>query len=117
MSDGDREEKGGQGEHLAPLLEALAGDPERARYYLGLLKSLQEHDDAHYGDLVKTLAAYLRHGGNSTQTADALFMHRNSLRYRLARIRAITGLDLDDPDSRLALQVAVLLLKSQDKSG
>jgi DNA-binding PucR family transcriptional regulator len=108
MSEGDT--------HLGPLLEALRTDPERAGYYLGLLKPLQEYDRAHYGDLVRTLGAYLRHGGNSTQTADALFLHRNSLRYRLARIRAITGLDPDDPDSRLALQVAVLLLKDQVKN-
>ena len=54
-------------------------------------------------------AAYLRHGGNATRTADALFLHRNSLGYRLARIQALTGLDLDDPDARLALQVSVLL--------
>ena len=46
---------------------------------------------------------------NSTQTADALYLHRNSLRYRLARIKALTALDLDDADVRLALQVAVLL--------
>jgi DNA-binding PucR family transcriptional regulator len=110
MSDGDNRE----GEHLMPLLEALKGDPQRAGYYLALLRPLQEYDRAHYGDLVKTLAAYLRHGGNSTHTADALFLHRNSLRYRLARIRAITGIDLDDTEGRLALQVAVLLL--QDRS-
>jgi DNA-binding PucR family transcriptional regulator len=113
MNEGDTENKGRQEDHLAPLLEVLKNDPGKAAYYLGLLRPLQEYDRAHYGDLVKTLAAYLRHGGNSTQTADALFMHRNSLRYRLARIRAISGMDLDDPDTRLALQVAVLLLHQQ----
>jgi DNA-binding PucR family transcriptional regulator len=111
MSEGD---KTGLSEHLAPLLAALRTDPDKAGYYLGLLKPLRDYHQAHYGDLVKTLAAYLKHGGNSTQTADALFLHRNSLRYRLARIRAITGIDLDDPDGRLALQVAVLLLKEQN---
>ena len=39
-----------------------------------------------------------------------LYLHRNSLRYRLARIQALTGLDPDDPDARLALQVALVLL-------
>ena len=112
MSDAERTR--GQQDHLAPMLEALKSDPGRAAYYLDLLAPLQEYDRVHHGDLLKTLSAYLKHGGNSTQTADALFMHRNSLRYRLARIRAITALDLDDPDSRLALQVAVLLLKEHN---
>jgi purine catabolism regulator len=97
-------------QHLGPLLEALRADPARAQYYVNLLQPLQEYDREHHGDLVRTLAAYLRHGGNATRTADALYLHRNSMRYRLARIHALTRLDLDDADARLALQVAVLLL-------
>jgi PucR family transcriptional regulator, purine catabolism regulatory protein len=96
-------------EHIAPVLDALKSDPEKAEYYRRLLGPLRDYDRAHQGDLVKTLSAYLRHGGNSTRTANALYLHRNSLRYRLARIQALTGLDTDDPDARLALQIAVLL--------
>ena len=55
------------------------------------------------------IARELRHGGNATRTADALYLHRNSLRYRLARIQALTGLDPDDPDARLALQIAITI--------
>jgi DNA-binding PucR family transcriptional regulator len=96
---------------VEPLLEALSADPRRAGYYRGLLEPLRRYDAEHHGDLVSTLAAYLRHGGNATRTADALYLHRNSLRYRLARIQALTGLDPDDPDARLALQVAILVTK------
>src|SRR3954463_8002060 len=95
--------------HLAPMLDALRDDPQRANYYLRLLTPLRRYDAEHHGDLVKTLAAYLRCAGNSNRTADALYLHRNSLRYRLARIRALTGLDIDEPDTRPALQIAVLL--------
>ncbi|MEO5952807.1 MAG: helix-turn-helix domain-containing protein [Chloroflexia bacterium] len=110
MNPGDHPTKPNTPSHLAPLLDALKADPQKSAYYLDLLKPLQQYDLNHHGDLLKTLQVYLQNGGNSTQTADALFMHRNSLRYRLARIRAITTLDLDDPDSRLALQIAILLL-------
>lgn len=96
-------------DHLLPLIAALLADPDKAAYYLGLLASLQRYDREHHGDLVKTLDAYLRHGGNSTQAADAIYIHRNSMRYRLTRIHALTGLDLDSADDRLALQVALLL--------
>lgn len=97
-------------DHLGPLVEALQADPTRAAYYRGLLAPLRRYDQEHHGDLVKTLDAYLRHGGNSTQAADALYIHRNSMRYRLAHIRALTGLDLDSADNRLALQVGLLVM-------
>src|SRR5438132_7401097 len=104
-------------EHLGPLLEALRAHPQRAAYYVKLLKPLQRYDSEHHGDLVSTLAAYLRHGGNATRTADALYLHRNSLRYRLARIQALTGLDPDDPDARLALQIGVLIINQKSTFG
>ncbi len=98
-------------QHLELLLEALKGDPRKAEYYRGLLAPLERYDHEHHGDLVRTLAAYLRHGGNSTRTANDLFLHRNSLRYRLSRIQALLGLDLDDADTRLALQIGLLLME------
>jgi len=108
---GQRSEGPGEydSQYVRPLLDALASDPVKLDYYRGLLGPLERYDRDHHGDLVATLAAYIHHGGNSSRTADALFMHRNSLRYRLQRIRALTGLDPDAPDARLALQVAVLL--------
>lgn len=110
---GHREDGEDAGQHLDPLLEALRADPARAEYYRALLKPLQRYDSEHGGDLVRTLTAYLRHGGNRNRTADALYLHRNSLRYRLARIQALAGLDPDDPNARLALQVAVLLMRDE----
>ncbi len=96
-------------EYIGPLLEALSADPSKIAYYKSLLTPLQKYDSEHHGDLVSTLAAYLRHGGNATRTADALYLHRNSLRYRLARIQALTGMDPDDPNARLALQIGILV--------
>ncbi|MDQ5823993.1 MAG: helix-turn-helix domain-containing protein [Chloroflexota bacterium] len=107
---------GAYSEHIAPLVEAMWADPQKAGYYLDLLEPLRQYDLEHHGDLVKTLWAYLRHGGNSVQTANALFIHRNSLRYRLARIQALTSLDPDDPDARLVLQIALVLNTELNKA-
>ncbi|HEX8221718.1 MAG TPA: helix-turn-helix domain-containing protein [Chloroflexia bacterium] len=101
--------EGAYNEHVAPLVDAMRADPQKAAYYLGLIEPLRRYDREHNGDLLKTLSAYLRHGGNSVRTANALFIHRNSLRYRLARLQALTSLDPDDPDARLALQIALVL--------
>ena len=106
---GGQEHTGDTPQHLAPVLDALRSDPARVAYYRDLLRPLRQYDLEHHGDLVRTLAAYLRHGGNSTQAANALYLHRNSLRYRLARIQVLLSLDPDDPDARLALQIALLI--------
>lgn len=64
-------------------------------------------DDSH-AELVDTLEAYLRSHGNLNAVARQLFLHRNTVRYRLRRIAKLTGADLEDPDTRLGLQLAIL---------
>lgn len=64
-------------------------------------------DDAHE-ELVDTLEAYLRLHGNLNSVARQLFLHRNTVRHRLRRIAKLTGADLEDPDARLAMQLAIL---------
>ena len=59
------------------------------------------------GRLVETLEAYLREGGAGSAAAKALHIHRTTLYYRLDRVREITGLDLDDGDVRMALQLGL----------
>lgn len=64
-----------------------------------LLGSLRREDQA-------TLAAYLDHESSLRETADELGIHRNTVAQRLARIETQLGLDLTDPDTRLALHLA-----------
>jgi purine catabolism regulator len=58
---------------------------------------------------VQTIDAYFSHHGNISQTAEALFIHRNTLLYRLERIQELTGHDLDQTNTRLALHLALKL--------
>ena len=58
---------------------------------------------------METLEAFFTCHGNLSQTANRLHIHRNTLTYRLERISAITQLDLDDPDARFSLQLALKL--------
>ena len=61
------------------------------------------------GLLRRTLAAWFRHNVQPLATSKALFIHRNTLEYRLNRISELTGLDLGNFDDRLLLYVALQL--------
>ncbi|NYD35288.1 PucR family transcriptional regulator [Actinomycetospora corticicola] len=71
------------------------------------LGSLLAYDAERQADLVHTLGIYLDQGGNYDAAAAALHIHRSTLRYRLQRIRELSGHDLADTDTRLNLHVAV----------
>jgi hypothetical protein len=67
---------------------------------------LIDYDREHRSELLKTLVAYLNEFGALEATASKLFVHRNSLRYRLVRIAELTGWDLNDPEQRFHLDLA-----------
>jgi len=94
---------------LYQLLTALSSNPEAARFFRKTIRPLIEHDENRNAELVETLDAYFACHGNLSQTALRLHIHRNTLAYRLERIAAITRLDLDDPDARFSLQLALKL--------
>jgi DNA-binding PucR family transcriptional regulator len=70
------------------------------------LGSLLAYDTKKRSELVPTLSRYLECGGSYDATAQALAVHRSTLKYRLQRIREISGHDLSDPDSVFNLQLA-----------
>ncbi|WTX92380.1 helix-turn-helix domain-containing protein [Streptomyces sp. NBC_00637] len=70
------------------------------------LGRLIDYDSRHQATMVETLSRYFDCGGNYDETADSLAVHRSTLRYRLQRIRDISGNDLADVEDRLNLQVA-----------
>ncbi|MFE2810508.1 PucR family transcriptional regulator [Streptomyces nigra] len=75
------------------------------------LGELIDYDGLHRAALVDTLSRYFDCGGNYAETAESLAIHRSTLRYRLQRIREISGHDLTDVEDRLNLQVATRVWK------
>jgi hypothetical protein len=71
-------------------LEALASLTPRAR------RRMEE-----------TALAYVQRGGNAVAIASSLQIHPQTARYRIARLRELLGEDLDDPDARLELELAL----------
>jgi hypothetical protein len=90
---------------VARASAALDGDPT------GPIAVLREHDAAHRSDYLRTLAAWLDHPGEPSRAARSIHVHPNTMRYRMARIADLAGLDLDDPVVRLAtrLQLTAVL--------
>ena len=66
------------------------------------MRAIADYDRARSASLLKTLATYLRLRGSVRATAEALYVHPNTLRQRLGRIGELAGIDLAG-DNLLAL--------------
>jgi len=99
------------------LLYRLAGSPEAEEFTEETLRPLLSHDSRHYspGALIETLKAYFECNGNVKETAERLFVHYNTVAYRLERIRGELGIPLDDAETRLRLQLAIKLHEIREK--
>lgn len=109
----------GQYLHTAPyvyehggLAELIVGSSmtEHFRSFAnGLLAPLAAQDARSHGRLMETLAAFVAANGNVLHAARELYIHRNTLKYRLRQIEKALGGSLDDPDLRLKLQLALYI--------
>ncbi len=71
------------------------------------IKPLIEYDKVNNTELVKTLKIYFKCNGNKKKISEKMYMHYNTIIYRLQKIHDITGFDLDNGDSRLNLEIAL----------
>ena len=95
------------------MLRLLTDEGRRGqalRFANELLRPLIEHDDEACGDLLTTLRAYLASGGHIRATASNLGVHENTVRYRLGKIRRISGVDADQLDHLLDARFALHVL-------
>ena len=69
-----------------------------------------EYDRQNHTALLPTLEAYFE-SGTSGDAAASLFVHRNTVTYRLRAVKRVTGLDVRDPDQRLLLEVQIRLAR------
>lgn len=91
---------------LCRMMGTGEGERETDRFVREWLGRLLDYDDRHHTELVTTLSRYLESGGSYDATSETLLIHRSTVRYRLQRIREITGHDLSDVETRLNLHVA-----------
>jgi purine catabolism regulator len=95
------------------LLLQLENHPELSAFKHEILGELLNYDNSE--QLIQTLEVFFQYNGNHSQAAEALFIHRNTLIYRMERIAEITGMDLDNTETRLAVQLALHIHRMGDK--
>jgi hypothetical protein len=86
---------------------ALAGDPPARRILVDRIH--RPLAGAGHAPLLQTATAYLESGGSLEATARVLFVHPNTVRYRLGRISDVTGYDLTTPREAWAVRIALAL--------
>ncbi|MET8564248.1 PucR family transcriptional regulator [Streptomyces flaveolus] len=89
------------------LLWRLRDHPDLAAFVDRAIGPLREHDHRSKPPLLPTLETYLAHAGRKAETARELHLNRQTLYNRLARIGELLGTDLDDPQTVLALSLAL----------
>jgi sugar diacid utilization regulator len=94
------------------LLSAMSEDPaELQRFYADTIEPLVAYDEQYETDLVATVEAFLDADGNVAGTAQRLFTHRHTIRYRLERVRELSGLDVGSTDGREKLSLGLKAMR------
>jgi DNA-binding PucR family transcriptional regulator len=94
------------------LLPAMSEDPaELQRFYAETVEPLVAYDEQYETDLTQTVEAFLDADGNVAGTAARLFTHRHTIRYRLERVRELTGLDVGSTDGREKLSLGLKAMR------
>ncbi|MEV8634729.1 helix-turn-helix domain-containing protein [Streptosporangium sp. NPDC051023] len=89
------------------LLLGMQDEETLRRLASGVLGPLRAHDREQGGQLEATLRAFLDHDGHWATTAQALYVHVNTLRNRLARVTELTGRDVGTTEGRVDLFLAL----------
>jgi sugar diacid utilization regulator len=94
------------------LLSAMSEDPaELQRFYAETVEPLVAYDEQYETDLVSTVEAYLECDGNVAATAQRMYTHRHTIRYRLERVRELSGHDVGSSDGREKLSLGLKAMR------
>ena len=94
------------------LLPAMSDDPgELQRFHEETVAPLLAYDDQYETELLRTLETFLDEDGSVARTSEKLFTHRHTIRYRLERVRELTGLDVSSTDGRERLGLGLKAMR------
>jgi sugar diacid utilization regulator len=94
---------------LLPAMSEESGELER--FYTETVAPLAAYDEQYETELVRTIEAYLENDGNVTPTAEQLFTHRHTIRYRLERVKELCGHDITSTEGREKLGLGLKAMR------
>ena len=80
-------------------------------FYEETVATLVAYDEQYETELVRTLETFLDADGNVAKTSEKLFTHRHTIRYRLERVKELTGLDVNSTDGRERLSLGLKAMR------
>ncbi|MCI3926278.1 helix-turn-helix domain-containing protein [Paenibacillus sp. TRM 82003] len=78
-------------------------------YYTSTFNQLLKTDDKERAELQKTVQTYLEHQSSISATSKKMFIHRNTVIYRLQKYERLTGRSLQDPSDTLRIRLALIM--------
>ena len=116
VAEGDADRPGarlrGDRGPTACCCSAMSEDPaELQRFYAETVEPLVAYDEQYETGLVQTVEAFLEADGNVAGTAQRLFTHRHTIRYRLERVKELSGLDVGSTDGREKLSLGLKAMR------
>src|SRR5215208_1010968 len=94
------------------LLSSMTDNPAELRsFHDETVAPLLAYDEQYETELVRTLETFLEENGNVAQTAQRLFTHRHTIRYRLERVKELTELDVSSTDGRERLSLGLKAMR------
>lgn len=99
-------------ENVVKLLLETGNDVDMLRNcFKDTIEKIIQYDTEHKSELLNTLQIFLQEDGNIVRSADKLFIHRNTMNYRIGRINMILGLSIEDTAARYELKSALYYYK------
>ncbi len=80
-------------------------------YYAETIQRLVEYDKLNQTNYCDVLQCYLEHSGSVKETAEAMFVHRNTINYKINKIEEMLNCDLSELNTRLLYSIAFMLKK------
>lgn len=97
------------------FLDSNIKDMELEDFFMKRLGKVYEHDQLHGTSYIITLENYFLNNLNISETAKAMFLHRNTLIYRIEKVKEILNSDLKNSEELLQIQLALKIFRLLNK--
>ena len=93
------------------ILDSCAQNIDLFQYCIQPVRRLYEYDIQNGGDLLKTLDVFLLQNQNTAATANKLFVHRNTVSYRISKCKEIMGIDFETAGELFNVELSIRIIR------